>query len=291
MVTSQVVSGAGVRLRVFEHGERSGPTVVLVHGYPDTSAVWNAVVADLQDDHHVVTYDVRGAGGSERPPGRARYAMQLLLADLRSVIDAVAPGERVHLVGHDWGAIQAFAAAQDASLADRLASVTAVSAPGLDVVAHRVRSMGLRDLPGGLRQLARSWYVLTFQLPVLPTAVWRGGLGRLWPRRTAALAGPGYPAPTLIGDATAGVELYRANRPGPGPVRFHTPVQVLSGARDPFVTPWVFDRVAELGDDVTVELVDGEHWLPRTHPELLAERVRATATRHHAATTVPRASA
>lgn len=277
MARSRVITGAGVRLRVFEHGDPFGPTVVLVHGYPDTSAVWNAVVADLQADHHVVTYDVRGAGGSERPPGRERYAMPLLLADLGAVLDAVAPGERgLHLVGHDWGAIQSFAAAQDEPLAARLASVTAVSAPGLDVAAHRVRSMGPRDLPGALRQLVRSWYVLSFQLPVLPAAVWHGGLGRAWPRRTAALGGPGYPAPTLVGDATAGVALYRANRPGPSPVRFHAPVRVLTGARDPFVTPWVFDRVTDLGDDVEVEVVDGEHWLPRTHPDLLAARVRAT---------------
>jgi pimeloyl-ACP methyl ester carboxylesterase len=58
----------GVVLAVDVHGDdASRPTVVLVHGYPDTSSAWNGVVRHLASRYRVVTYDVRGAGASTAP--------------------------------------------------------------------------------------------------------------------------------------------------------------------------------------------------------------------------------
>lgn len=53
----------------------------MVHRDPDTSALWTPMVARLAREHHVVTYDVRGAGRSESPPGTARDRLELLIAD------------------------------------------------------------------------------------------------------------------------------------------------------------------------------------------------------------------
>ena len=101
-----------VALDVREHGDPADPTVVLVHGYPDTQELWSGVVARLQPDHHVVTYDVRGAGGSGAPAGLGGYALTRLSDDLLEVIEATTPADRaVHLVGHDWGAIQSWESA------------------------------------------------------------------------------------------------------------------------------------------------------------------------------------
>lgn len=281
--TCRTVLGAGIRLRVFEHRPSHAaeglPTVVLVHGYPDTSAVWTPVVARLARDHHVVTYDVRGAGGSERPATTAGYALPLLVADLAAVVDAVRPEGGVHLVGHDWGAIEGFAAVTDPAVAARLASFTALSAPGLDVAAHRIRSAfmeGPSGWRGVARQTMRSWYIAAFQMPLLPRAVWTLGLARRWPHLQDGGTGPGHPARTLLADAVAGVGRYRSNRPAGAVSRLRIPTRVLVGSRDAFVTPWLFDRVGRLGDDVRVEVVEGGHWLPRSHPDLVAARVAAT---------------
>ncbi|MDX6204789.1 MAG: hypothetical protein QOF39_846, partial [Frankiales bacterium] len=51
------VRSGGVDLAVFEGGNRQGPTVVLVHGWPDTHHLWGGVVDLLADDFHVVAYD------------------------------------------------------------------------------------------------------------------------------------------------------------------------------------------------------------------------------------------
>lgn len=56
----------GVELCVAELGDAGRPTVVLVHGYPDSKEVWSDVAVRLAEHWHVVLYDVRGTAG--RPP-------------------------------------------------------------------------------------------------------------------------------------------------------------------------------------------------------------------------------
>lgn len=61
------VRTGGVELCVAELGDPGQPTVVLVHGYPDSKEVWTQVAARLADRFHVVLYDVRGHGRSTAP--------------------------------------------------------------------------------------------------------------------------------------------------------------------------------------------------------------------------------
>ena len=136
-ITRRTIEGDGLPLAVWE-GRRNGPTVVLVHGYPDTHVVWNRVVERLAGDFHCVVYDVRGAGESGVPAARAGYLLEHLRADLVAVLDAVAPTEPVHLVGHDWGSIQAWdavvRASSDPALSGRITSYTTISGPCLEHV-------------------------------------------------------------------------------------------------------------------------------------------------------------
>ncbi|MGR7001924.1 alpha/beta fold hydrolase [Yinghuangia aomiensis] len=98
----------GVRLAAVEAGRADGPAVVLVHGYPDTKEIWGDVAARLADRFRIVAYDVRGAGESSRPDATSAYVLQRLADDFEDVLDAVAPEGTVHLVGHDWGSVQAW---------------------------------------------------------------------------------------------------------------------------------------------------------------------------------------
>lgn len=266
-------------LHVVERGPADAATVVLIHGYPDTSSLWDPVAERLAIDHHVVAYDVRGAGESDAPLDTSGYRMEHLLTDLEAVLDATAPRRGVHLVGHDWGAIQGFAAVLTPHLAARFASYTAMSAPAPEIVRWWLRSVldapSLAGLTQLVRQAARSWYVAAFQVPVLPERVLR-----LTVRRSLLSSGHPCPSPTVVDDAVRGVGLYRANG-APGDLRDpvgalpgRLPVRVLTGRDDPFVSPRVFDDLRErLGVPVTE--VDGGHWLPLTHPDLTAGHVRS----------------
>lgn len=70
-------------------GPRNGVPVVFVHGFPFSRAMWAPQVEALKADHHLVTYDVRGHGGSD--PGDGQYTVELFVDDLIALLD------RLHL--------------------------------------------------------------------------------------------------------------------------------------------------------------------------------------------------
>ncbi|WP_433868569.1 alpha/beta fold hydrolase [Saccharopolyspora sp. CA-218241] len=271
----------GLRLPVWERGDPAAPTVLLVHGYPDDHAVWDGVADVLAERFHVVAHDVRGAGRAGVPARRSGFRLDRLAEDLRRVADAVAPGSPVHLVAHDWGAIQTWHAVTDPRADDRFASFTSISGPCLDHAGRWIRDKLRRPTPAGLRalltQLVRSGYIGFFQLPALPELAWRSGaLPRLLralerPDRRAA-ARPTRPA---LADGVRGLALYRENiRPRSGarrPRRTGLPVQVLAPAGDPFVSAPVQTEIEPWVPDLRISRVPGGHWLPRSRPALVAE--------------------
>jgi 3-oxoadipate enol-lactonase len=66
-------------------GPRNGIPLVLVHGFPFSRAMWAEQAAALKQDHYVVTYDVRGHGGSD--PGDGQYSVELFVDDLVALLD------------------------------------------------------------------------------------------------------------------------------------------------------------------------------------------------------------
>ena len=107
----------GVDLSVVEHGAQDAPTatVVLAHGYVQSSALWAGQVRDLVDarpDLRVVTYDHRGHGRSG-PTTRERATIAQLGRDLARVVDAVAPSGPVVVVGHSMGGMTVMALAEE----------------------------------------------------------------------------------------------------------------------------------------------------------------------------------
>lgn len=277
----RVTATDGVGLAVREHGSPEHPTVVLVHGYPDTQELWGGVVARLAADHHVVTYDVRGAGASDRPSGLRPYALTQLSDDLLAVTEATVPDDRaVHLVGHDWGAIQNWESAARPRVARRLASLTAVAGPSLDLTAHGSRAQGPVD---GLRQLVKSWYILAFHLPFAAPLLWRTVLGRHWGRsfeRTEGVRPPaGHPAPTITADGVQGIALYRRNmldrllRPRYDHVEVPL-VQVGITLGDAFIDPATYDVLPGRMPELWLRRTDATHWVPLLRPELVAGWVR-----------------
>ncbi|SEG65612.1 Pimeloyl-ACP methyl ester carboxylesterase [Thermomonospora echinospora] len=283
-------SGGGrVELAVYRQGDPGRPVVLLVHGYPDTHAVWDEVAASLAGRFHVVRYDVRGAGASARPFGTAPYALEHLMADLRAVLDEVSPGRPVHLVGHDWGSIQGWEAV--CTMPTRFASFTSISGPCLDHVGRWMRARLARPTPRNLGlaagQALRSWYIYLFQTPVLPELLWQAGLGGPFGQALRLGEGveprEGHPARTLARDAAAGVGLYRANMRErlrhPRDRRTDVPVQVIVPTRDMFVSPHLVGGLGERVPDLSLRTIDARHWVPRSHPDVIARWVGEHVTR------------
>jgi NAD(P)-dependent dehydrogenase (short-subunit alcohol dehydrogenase family)/pimeloyl-ACP methyl ester carboxylesterase len=279
-----VVSGDAT-LAVFEQGDPGAPTVLLVHGYPDTHRMWDGVVALLARRFHVVTYDTRGTGASTGPRGRDGYRTERLGEDLFEVIDAVRPDGKVHVVAHDWGSIQAWEAVTDPDRQHRIASYTTISGPCLDHMGVWLRSRLSRPTPGNLRalasQLVHSWYIYLFHLPVVPELLWRTVIGRNWGRLLKALEGleprDGHPADTQAADGALGVRLYRANMlprlRNPRQRWTDVPVQAVLPARDRYVTPGLTADLDQWVPRLWRRTIQSGHWAPEAKPDVVARVV------------------
>lgn len=219
MHSSHVVRSGDLRLHArmtlpADASARRRPAIVLVHGYPDDSSVWHGVRDTLARDRRVLTFDVRGAGLSDAPADTTGYRIPQFVDDLAAVADALLPGERFHLVGHDWGSIHSWESVTTDRLRGRIASYTSISGPCLDHVGHWMRA----QLDAGTwtakravwKQRLQSWYVGYFHLPLVPEWSWR-----LWVARLAVVAAQNgrHPHRNPATDACARCLQRRANVP------------------------------------------------------------------------------
>lgn len=80
----------------------SGPPVLLLHGFPQTHAMWHAIGPELAKTHTVVVADLRGYGASSKPTGVETYSFRHMAADQVALMEALGFGQ-FHVVGHDRG--------------------------------------------------------------------------------------------------------------------------------------------------------------------------------------------
>jgi pimeloyl-ACP methyl ester carboxylesterase len=191
------VHNGEIDLRVRVDGE--GPTLLLLHGWPDTGALWSEMVPDLvAGGYRVAVADLRGCGLSSKPTETSSYRMHHLVSDVHCIIKSLGV-ERVTLIGHDWGAALAWAAA--AYLPDQVENLIALS------VGHPTAFYG-----AGIAQQMKSWYMMVFS---------QDGLGEAFLRKNdyeVIRHWTGHPRPQDIieelerdGQMSAHLRWYRAN--------------------------------------------------------------------------------
>ncbi|MCM3661318.1 alpha/beta hydrolase [Georgenia satyanarayanai] len=97
------VPANGARFHVVLAGPESGELVVLLHGFPQFWWAWRHQLTALADaGHRVAAMDIRGFGGSDKPPGG--HATPVLTADVGGVVRSLGR-ERAVVVGHSFGGI------------------------------------------------------------------------------------------------------------------------------------------------------------------------------------------
>ena len=279
----RIVVNEGMHLAVFETGNPDGETIVLVHGWPDTHELWSHIVPLLVDDYRVVSYDVRGAGESTIPQEQSAYRLRNLASDFYAVIDAVSPDRKVHVLAHDWGAVQAWEAAAEPHAIDRIASYTSISGPNLDHLGKWSRSRLAKPTVEGIRhvlaQVRASWYTVTFHIPGLSTLRIKRQFAKGWPAFLQEFSGVD-PAlvtqnSTLWSDATNGTNLYRANiiprLTKPRERYVDIPVQLIVNTEDVAVRPYHYADTGKWVKNLTRNDIPAGHWSPISHARDIAE--------------------
>lgn len=283
------VSNGDVRIAVYEQGNPDGPTVVMVHGWPDSHVLWDGVAPLLAERFRVITYDNRGFGPSSSPKSYREYTMAHLADDFAAVVDDVSPDEPVHVIAHDWGSVAVWEYLAGADASARVASFTSVSGPSLDhlvawIFDNLKRPYRLKRLAQTLVQLLSLSYMAVFSIPLLAPAVVRAVVTRRRIQRMLSLTA-GIPVAQIhhsdgvSRDAANGLKIYRANyfRSFTGRVRrdhhVDVPVQLIVNTKDPFVRTYSYDDESRWVSRLWRRDVDAGHWSPFSHPQVLATSV------------------
>jgi NAD(P)-dependent dehydrogenase (short-subunit alcohol dehydrogenase family)/pimeloyl-ACP methyl ester carboxylesterase len=280
-----VDSADGVRIAVYEQGNPDGPTLVMAHGWPDSHVLWDGVVPRLADRFRIVRYDNRGVGKSSVPKPVSAYTISKLADDLDAVIAATSPGEPVHLLGHDWGSVSAWEYLSRPGAADRVASFTSASGPGISHYGGYIFDSLKRpyrpvQFGRAIDRLLRLTYWYPFAAPVLAPAVFKG----LMRARGNKVLTDRVPAEQRFRSETAAVDLvnslkiYRSLAVAP-PISFSAdryvsvPVQLVVAAKDPVVRPHGFDDLSRWVPRLWRRDINAGHWSPMSHPQVLAAAV------------------
>ncbi len=247
-------------------GPADGEVVLLLHGFPQSSAIWRPQLDALAAaGYRAVALDQRGYSPRARPADVTSYRVAHLVDDVLGVANYLG-ADRFSVVGHDWGAVVAWHLA--AHHAERIRTLTALSVP------HPVAFATALASPAG-DQRDRSSYASFFQqADVAEEALMAGGLAAL-------LEASGYPGDidervlsmSAPGALTAALNWYRA-------IDF----SLFSGVGRitvPTLYVWSTDDLAlgRHGAEATASYVEGpyrfeilegiSHWIPEEVPEAL----------------------
>lgn len=258
------------RARVAGMDRPDAETVILLHGFPVTSAMWIALIEPLQTaGYRVVAFDQRGYSPGARPAAATEYAVPNLVSDVVAIADALGV-DQFHLVGHDWGSVVGWSTVM--SHPERVLSWT-----GLSIAHPTAFSDALQNDPD---QQARSQYFAVFTAPYLPeTLLTFNDLGLLMAmygdmredqknEYHAVFAEPGA--------LTAALNWYRMMASGfsdsPLSSDIQTPTLFIWGNDDPSAGRAAVEgqRAFVKGPYKEIEL-DGDHWLVTSHGELIAD--------------------
>jgi pimeloyl-ACP methyl ester carboxylesterase len=160
--THRWVDAEGIRLHAVAGGRSSGPTVVLLAGFPQTWWAWHQAMPRLAERFHVIALDLPGQGHSDRPQGG--YDTHTVASRVQAALTALNV-PKYWLVAHDIGACVAFSLAL--RYQDRLHGVALLDAgiPGITLPDA---------IPTDPERAWKTWHLAFHLVPELPETLITG---------------------------------------------------------------------------------------------------------------------
>ncbi|MFJ3770310.1 alpha/beta fold hydrolase [Streptomyces sp. NPDC090075] len=153
------VAGIGIDYVIGGHG----PTLVLIHGYPQTWYEWHGIMPALARHYTVIAPDLPGAGRSDAPA--SGYDKKTMAAELHALLVSLGKDQDVNVVGHDIGTMVAYAYA--AQYPHSVRKLVLSEAP--------IPDAGLYEFPSLTAQGPGAWHFGFFSLRTgLPESLVRG---------------------------------------------------------------------------------------------------------------------
>jgi len=262
---------AGVRIFYRTYGDPSPARrmIVCLHGFPDDHRTWRPILPPLAERFFVVTPDLRGYSGSDKPDGVANYRWEKLVGDVIALTDHF-QRDKIVLLGHDWGA----AIAQQVACRhpDRIQRLILLNMPHLNGLQRELASNPRQQKASAYARLLQDEIALgPYDLDTFQRQMTGGGRGRSIGMTFDVLRKSNWPA--LL-------NYYRANYPRP-PYCFDgrsprsiisTPTLILFGLDDPWV---LADGLRDNGRWFShplkvVTVPDAGHWVHFDAADLVA---------------------
>jgi haloacetate dehalogenase len=271
------IKTSGAEIDGLRGGE--GPPLLLLHGYPQTRAIWHKLAVDLARHFTVIAADLRGYGASSKPPGgpdHAGYSKRAMAQDMVEVMAALG-FDRFAVCGHDRGGRVAHRMALDHE--DRVTRLAV-----LDIAPTREM---YRDTGETLARKYWHWFWLTLPEPFpersiladpaaylrLKCGSWGTGAdifaSEAWAEYEAAIADPAT-VHAMCEDYRAAATIDIAHDDADRGRKVAQPLLALWG--EDGVIAECFDCLAlwrERAADVRGKALPGGHYIPEQHPEAL----------------------
>jgi pimeloyl-ACP methyl ester carboxylesterase len=253
------------------------PLMILLHGFPYFATAWEPLLEPLNHDYHVVAPDNRGYAYTDKPEGVGDYHIRHLVSDVKTLIDKLSikneSGQKVTLVGHDWGGVVAWTVAQQ--YPELIAQVVVINAPPFNTF--------LRTLSESTMQQEASKYVPWLTSWVSQFAFFVKGPELLWGKSLVMLHKNGhvddeFKAEFLSawgqeGAASSAVKWYEANIPDfteineqhywpKKPIKMTVPSLLIWSKNDKAFTQDMLDAIIEDVEHVQVNVIDTSSHAP-----------------------------
>lgn len=288
----ETVKVNGIKLHYATVGQ--GQVVLFLHGFPEFWYAWKDQLPFFGKTYQAVAVDMRGYNLSDKPEKVEDYAIPLLIADIKALLDQVSKGKKAILVAHDWGGAIAWAYA--AMHPETLEKLVIINAPHPNVFS--------RELEKNPKQQQASSYMNFFRSAQAEQTLMANDFAML----SAAVFG-GTNKPNAFseedkkrykeawgrpGALTGGLNYYRAAQLGPPSKEAHEeagkaeksallqlselkiplPALVIWGEKDTALLTGNLEGLEKYVPNLTIKRIpNGSHWVIHEEPELINKTI------------------